>query len=342
MPIKKPIRLYWGENYAEKPAVVKKAIDRAVSESLNMINLYPGEVYQQVVDLVASQLKVKKDQIIFGQGIEGLIHLTSTTFFTKVKVGGMFQPSFFVFENNLKRGKYVQYPCHYATKVDLNDFLTKISKTDLFFLASPNTATGNYLFTHQQIERILKIYRGILVVDECYLGIGKQTAIDLVDRYDNLLIYRGLTKVMGLGGLRLAFALGQKKIIDRLKYHLTKIELDPINIFSLKVFLATFPYFDLLAENTNRFIDDYISFMRREFPQNKLIRNVTTLHFMDIKRYQTPVYQVINFMNKHGYIFSEKQLRGNREVLYPEFITLTPPPKPHWQDFANTLRQALK
>ncbi|OGD62760.1 hypothetical protein A2160_04820 [Candidatus Beckwithbacteria bacterium RBG_13_42_9] len=342
MKISKPIRLFWGENYSEKPPLVAKAIQKAAQETIEIINLYPGSIYQDAVKLIAKTLKVKEEQIVFGHGIEGLIHLTSMAFLGKGKVGGMFQPSFFVFANNLKRGQFLDYPCSYNQKVDLNRFIRFLQKIDVFFLASPNTATGNYLLTRAEIEKVLKSYKGLLVVDECYFGIGNQTVIDLVKKYDNLLIYRGLTKVMGLGSLRLGFAIGQKKIIDQLKYHFTEIELDPVNTFSLKVFLAAFPYFKSLVQNTNNFFDQFLDYMKKQFPQDKFIKNVTTFHFMDIRRYKVANYKVQNYMNQKGYIFSQEKLENNKGINFPELIMLTPPPKQLWPDFARTLKQALR
>lgn len=338
---RKPIRLYWGENYSDKPPEVVEAIIKASSNTINKINLYPGSIYQDAVNQVADKLQVNPDQIIIGHGIEGLIHLTSQTFLDQNKTGGMFDPSFFVFGNNLQRYKNVKYPCHYAKKVDIKDFIKKIAKTDIFFLASPNTATGNYLLIHDEIEQILQKYQGLFVVDECYFGIGSQTVIDLINKYDNLLLFRGLTKVMGLGSLRLAFAVSNKQVINKLKYNLTDIELDPINSFSLNIFLAAFPYFEKLANNTNQFFSEFYKFIQQKFPNDRFIKTITTFYFMDIRRYKIPAYKVMNFLTYNGYIMSEKLLTDNNSISFPEFIQLTPPPKEFWDDFSQVLNKVL-
>lgn len=339
--IHKPIRLFWGENYAEKPEVVKTAIDKAVQETILKIHLYPGSLYQDAINLIAKSLGVEENQVILGHGIEGLIHITTSTFLDLNKVGAMFHPSFFVFENNLQRYKHVYYPVHYDKKVTVEDLLNNIRKTDLFFLASPNTATGNYLLSRDEIEKLLNNYSGLLVVDECYYGIGNQTVIDLIKRHDNLLIYRGVTKVMGMGSLRLGFAISQKYNIDRLKYHLTDIELDPINSFSLQIFKATFLFYDLLATNTKAFFNDFYLFMRKKFPGNKIVKTVTTFYFMDIRDSGKQACEVINLMNKSGFLMSSSELKDNSTINFPEFIQLTPPPKEYWEDFSSALQKAL-
>lgn len=338
---KKPLRLYWHENYAPKPPKVLAAIDKAYQESKQVINLYPGELYQEVVNLIAKKFKLEKDQVILGHGIEGLIHLTSRTLLGPKKIGAMFKPSFFVFENNLKRYKYLTYPCHYQKKVNVKAFIKKISKTDIFFLASPNTATGNYLLNHDEIEHVLKNYSGLFVVDECYFGVGNITVVDLLKKYKNLLVFRGVTKVVGLGGIRLAFALGNKKIIDRLKYQFTELEWDPINTLSLNIFKYTFPYFDQLAKNTRQFFIDFLNYLKSEFPNDRFIHNQTNFQYMDLSNYKTPAYKIINYMNKHGFLLSDSNLKDNSVLHFPEMLELPAPPKQYWPDFAKTLKKAL-
>ncbi len=336
-----PIRLFWGENYSPKPSVVKKAIERAVKKSIESIHLYPGSLYDDAVRVVAERENVSKDQIVFGHGVEGLIHTIYDAFLGADKTGGMFDPSFFVFENNLNRCRAVRYPCRYDGKVNINNFLKTIKDTDVFYLASPNTATGNYLLEHDEIEYVLKNYSGLFVVDECYFGIGPMSVVDLLPKFDNLLILRSLTKVMGMPALRLGFAMGNKPVIDKLKYHLTDIELDPINSFSLNIFMAVYPYFDLLVENTNRFFARFYDFMSERFPEDRIIKTYTTFYFFDITRYKVHREDVANYMNAHGYEFSSSTLTECPKGKYPQFVEITPPPREYWPDFVDQLQHCL-
>lgn len=52
----KPIRLFWGENYAPKPKIVNQAIQKAVVQTLNNLHLYPGILYADTISVVAHEL----------------------------------------------------------------------------------------------------------------------------------------------------------------------------------------------------------------------------------------------------------------------------------------------
>src|SRR5688500_9920426 len=127
--MKKPFRLFWGENYIEKPKVVQDAIDQALLHAKELINLYPDTEYDETQELIARTHKLTKNQVILGHGVEGLVNLICQTYLGSDKIGGMFDPSFFVYENNLKRYKYVKLPCRHDKKVNLKDVLTEIQPT---------------------------------------------------------------------------------------------------------------------------------------------------------------------------------------------------------------------
>jgi histidinol-phosphate aminotransferase len=74
------------------------------------------------------------------------------------------------------------------------------------FLAYPNNPSGN-LFDAGAIETLLQEAPGLVVVDEAYHAFARQTYMDHLGRYDNLLVLRTLSK-QGLAGLRLGILAG--------------------------------------------------------------------------------------------------------------------------------------
>ncbi|MBP5987897.1 MAG: histidinol-phosphate transaminase [Azonexus sp.] len=82
---------------------------------------------------------------------------------------------------------------------------------------NPNAPTG-CLLALDAIERILKANPdSVVLVDEAYVDFGGDTAIPLVDRYDNLLVVHTLSKSRSLAGLRVGFAVGHPALIEALE-----------------------------------------------------------------------------------------------------------------------------
>ena len=81
----------------------------------------------------------------------------------------------------------------------------------LVVLALPNNPTGTTI-SIDEIEEIAQNINGIFVVDEAYFEFSKKTAISLLDKYDNIIIIRTLSKAFGLAGLRLGYLLSNAEI----------------------------------------------------------------------------------------------------------------------------------
>lgn len=84
----------------------------------------------------------------------------------------------------------------------------------LVFLAYPNNPTGN-LFERRDVEEILALAPGLVVLDEAYAPFAEASFMDDLPQRDNLLVMRTLSK-LGLAGLRLGFLAGAPQWIGEL------------------------------------------------------------------------------------------------------------------------------
>lgn len=92
------------------------------------------------------------------------------------------------------------------------------STTRLIFLCSPNNPTGTIL-ERDAIEEILKGRAGnsAVIVDEAYIEFSTSTsAIELLDRYDNLIVLRTLSKALAFAGARCGAVIGPADVINLL------------------------------------------------------------------------------------------------------------------------------
>ena len=163
-------------------------------------------------------------------------------------------------------------PVGYDEKLDLKIayFLDSIDDaTSLIILANPNSPTGTYV-SNQVVEEILKKalrFRVPVLIDEAYYGFCPHTACDLLMRYPNLIVTRSFSKVTGMAGLRVGYAMGDPVVISVLTKYRPMYEANSVGIyFALKVldnWSIAEEYGQKTIEGRQRFVD----FLRaRGFP----------------------------------------------------------------------------
>ena len=86
-------------------------------------------------------------------------------------------------------------------------------------LSNPNNP-ASIAYEASELEKIVAGFDGIVVVDEAYIEFADvDSLVDKINRYENLIVLRTLSKAFGLAGLRLGFAI----CCQRLAYELDKV-----------------------------------------------------------------------------------------------------------------------
>ena len=91
----------------------------------------------------------------------------------------------------------------------------------IFFLTTPNSPLG-FAFSPAYIEGLAQKCGGLLVIDEAYADFADGNALELVKKYDNVVVTRTLSKSYALAGMRLGLAIARPEIIaalDKIRDH---------------------------------------------------------------------------------------------------------------------------
>lgn len=119
---------------------------------------------------------------------------------------------------------------------------------------NPNAPTGR-LLSLDEIESLLqKNTESVVVVDEAYIDFGGESAIALVNRYENLLVVQTLSKSRSLAGLRVGFAIGHEDLINGLERVKNSFNSYPLDRFALAGAVASFEDQAYFEDTTQKII----------------------------------------------------------------------------------------
>lgn len=203
------IKLNTNENpYPPAPGVVE-ALKNFDTDKLR---LYPEPTCKVLVDAIADYYGIRSSQVFTGVGSDDVLAMIFMAFFNSKKpiLFPDITYSFYDVWANMLR-------IPYETKALDDDF--QIKKEDYYgenggvVFPNPNAPTG-ILMPLSEIEDIIAHNRDVIVVvDEAYIDFGGESALPLIEKYDNLLVVQTFSKSRSLAGMRLGFAMGNEKLI---------------------------------------------------------------------------------------------------------------------------------
>ncbi|MEP3836954.1 MAG: histidinol-phosphate transaminase [Algibacter sp.] len=184
----------------------------------NGVNRYPDPQQRTVKSLLSKIKGIPQENILLGNGSDEVLDLIFRAFcepnqdniITLPPTYGMYS----VLANiNAIDIISVQLDGSFQPKVD--EILKEAnSNSKVLFLCSPNNPTGNS-FEAKSIERLIKEFKGIVVIDEAYIDFSNDESwISRLNEFPNLVVIQTLSKAFGMAGIRLGICFASQDIIS--------------------------------------------------------------------------------------------------------------------------------
>ena len=199
-----------------------KALAAARAE-VERIHLYPDGAAYRLRQRLAEFYGVSMDEVILGTGSNELLDLFVRTFARADDHLVFAEPSFVVYKiSALAYGiPFTAVPLRELTH-DLSAMAAAVTpRTRLLFVANPNNPTGTHV-GREQVEALLRTVpeEVIVVMDEAYFEYADAAdypdSLSLRHLRERLLVVRTFSKIYGLAGLRVGYAVGPRQLIDYL------------------------------------------------------------------------------------------------------------------------------
>ncbi|MBX9857489.1 MAG: histidinol-phosphate aminotransferase family protein [Gemmatimonadaceae bacterium] len=228
-----PIRLSFNEN----PFGMSPRAKDALMGSWAQHTWYMPPIRQEIRRTFAQHVGVPEDHVLVTQGSSEVLGILAMAYALE---GGEIVAPWPTFEDLPRWGETLRATVH---KVPLDQHLdhdlytmdAKIgSGTKLVFVCNPNNPTSNLADDKALREFVSNVARRTpVIVDEAYFDFvdvpGHKSMVDLVLKGEQVIVSRTASKIHGLAGLRVGFAVARPDIIARLQQYVT----GDANVFGL-------------------------------------------------------------------------------------------------------------
>lgn len=214
-------------NTNESPFSPSPAVEKVLCEEWQKLKLYSDPECIELRGELASLYGVKPEQVIMTNGSDEALNFAFMAFaddehplvFPDITYG------FYTVFADLNHIPYTEIPLKEDFTIDISDYMKDGSTV---VIANPNAPTGIAL-SLDGIEKIAAANKnGVVIVDEAYVDFGGESAVGLIDKYDNLLVVQTFSKSRSMAGARLGFAVGNEALIADI--NTVKYSTNPYNV----------------------------------------------------------------------------------------------------------------
>ena len=232
------------------------SVRQVVEHGTRLLLHYPDPDSTDLTNALAERHGCRPDSILVGNGSNEIIYLLCQLL--RPQSALIVHPTFSEYGRALSQ---VQCRVRHVLASDddgfahpLPELRSRGNAVDAVFVCNPNNPTGVLTAQTDIVETVRALPQTLVVVDEAFIDFASArraaSCVDAVGTTHNLIVLRSLTKFYAMPGLRLGYAVGTPRLIERLRRFR-----DPwsVNALAQKAGLAAIDEHDY-AERTRQFV----------------------------------------------------------------------------------------
>ena len=289
------IKLNTNENPYPPAPGVKRAYE---AFELGQLRKYPDPSAEKLVGAIADFYGLKKEQVFVGVGSDDVLAMIFMTFFNS-KVPVLFPDitySFYDVWADMLRIPYEVQPLDENFKIRKEDYR---KENGGIIFPNPNAPTGVLMPLSEVEDIIAHNQESIVVVDEAYIDFGGESALPLIEKYENLLVVQTFSKSRSMAGIRIGYAMGCEKLIryiNDVKYSFNSYTMNQLTIELGAAAIADRAYF----ENTTKKVVETRERTKKTLRELGFVFEDSQSNFIFARHEHVPAEEIFEALKKEG------------------------------------------
>lgn len=185
----------------------------------DLLKLYPDPGSDKLRETIGKYYNLPASMVFAGNGSDEVLSFCFYAFFDSNNGPLLFPEhsySFYPVYCGFYDIPFKRIPLKPDFTISVDSYFKEKNFSGIIF-PNPNAPTGTYL-KPSEIERLMinSSKDRVIIIDEAYIDFGGESAVELLNQFDNLLIVQTFSKSRSLAGLRVGFTMGNEKLITAL------------------------------------------------------------------------------------------------------------------------------
>lgn len=211
-------------NANEYPLGPSASARQAITDIASKGGRYLGGLQNELVEVYAAQLGVPVDHLMGYAGSTEPLDYTMLAFTSPTASLVTADPTFESgWRAATRNGAAVhKLPLRKDHSHDVEAMCAKDANAGVVYICNPNNPTGSVTLRHDLEYALANKPKGsVLVVDEAYIHFSDSavSAVDMVAAGKDVVVLRTFSKLYGMAGIRLGFAVARPELLERLKFY---------------------------------------------------------------------------------------------------------------------------
>lgn len=229
-PQKEGIFLNANESPFNIPDLILDEFKKRIGEI--KFNRYPDSDCENLKKTVAKFYGMTDKNVAFGVGSDDLIDIVLKSTIDNNKLMTL-KPTFsmYNFYGKINCAKLVELLPDENLKHSVNDIINTVKdeKPAILIICNPNNPTGE-VFSKVDMEKIISSTDALVIVDEAYAEFSNISVIDLVTKYDNLVVLRTFSKAYSFAEARLGYIISNESFIKMIESVKSPYRINTVNL----------------------------------------------------------------------------------------------------------------
>lgn len=234
---------------------------------------YPSRFNEEIAEKISSKVCCDKENILVTNGsLEGLDILLRTFSLERATI---YTPTFWGYKCCLEHSKYIitKKRLEAFRNYNANQIIYDAKSAQVILLCNPNNPTIDFIELDKLEDIIRQSPQCQFIIDETVMSYNhnyvEKSAINLINKYENISVVVSLSKVFGIPGLRLGLLFSSADTIKRVR----KIKLPySVNSVSEYFLLKEYRNFPLSKKLHDKILDKF----------SYLISNLNTAYYEEV------------------------------------------------------------